>query len=295
MRLSSRLSDKSKNHGEIESFIDWDKYTISPEEETEEVRLLSAGDFLEIQIGTITLPFYSKICRDSISFVSPKRLHCLIINNNMISIDCQLQCMDYDKDNPLCQNCNHCVQAWFLVGADDIFASSPNVHVIKQNFKLPEHIKLPIETEDKFSEWLGKAEIAYRERLGAGAVIYLRSILEQITIEVGNDAGVDIYQSNGRTKPFNQVLQAVDAQCSIIPTIYSDNGYKLFRRLSNIAHGNSDEETALREYEPLRRLVVGIMDNVKKKEEEIKNNAELKKALDAIGFSNGGEQSEQTE
>ena len=29
--------------------------------------------------------------------------------------------------------------------------------------------------------------------------------------------------------------------------------------------------------------------------EEIKNNAELKKALDAIGFSNGGEQSEQTE
>lgn len=32
--------------------------------------------------------------------------------------------------------------------------------------------------------------------------------------------------------------------------------------------------------------------NVKKKEEEIKNNAELKKALDAIGFSNGGEQSE---
>ena len=74
--------------------------------------------------------------------------------------------------------------------------------------------------------------------------------------------------------------------------IYSDNGYELFRRLSNIAHGNADEDTALREYEHLRRLVVGIMDNVKKKEEEIKNNAELKKALGAIGFVNGGEQSE---
>lgn len=295
MRLSSRLSDKSKNHGEIESFIDWDRYTIIPEEETEEVRLLSAGDFIEIQIGTIMLPFYSTVCHDSVSFGSPKKLHCLIINDKMISIDCQLRCVDYDKSSQQCENCPYCVQAWFLVGADDVFAATPNVYVIKQNFKLPEHIKLPIETEDKFSEWLGKAEIAYRERLGAGAVIYLRSILEQITIEVGNDAGVDIYQSNGRTKPFNQVLQAVDAQCSIIPTIYSDNGYKLFRRLSNIAHGNSDEETALREYEPLRRLVVGIMDNVKKKEEEIKNNAELKKALDAIGFSNGGEQSEQTE
>lgn len=292
MRLSSRLSDKSKNHGEIESFIDWEKYTIVPEEETEVVRLISPGDFLEIQIGTITLPFYSTICRDSVSFISPKRLHCLIINSAMISIDCQLQCMDYDEDNPSCQNCNHCVQSWFLVGADDIFASSPNIHVIKQNFKLPDHIKLPIETEDKYSEWLGKAEIAYKERLGAGAVIYLRSILEQITIEVGNDAGVDIYQPNGRTKPFNQVLQAVDAQCSIIPTIYSDNGYNLFQKLSNIAHGNSDEDTALREYEPLRRLVVGVIENVKKKEEEIKNNTEIKKALDTIGFSNRGEQSE---
>lgn len=292
MRLSSRLSDKSKDHGEIESFIDWEKYTIAPEEETEDVRLISPGDFLEIQIGTITLPFYSTICRDSVSFISPKKLHCLIINSTMISIDCQLQCVDYEAGSQLCENCNHSVQAWFLVGADDIFVSAPNVHVIKQNFKLPEHIKLPIETEDKYSEWLGKAEIAYKERLGAGAVIYLRSILEQITIEVGNDAGVDIYQSNGRTKPFNQVLQAVDAQCSIIPTIYSDNGYKLFQKLSEIAHGNADEDTALREYEPLRRLVVGVIENVKKKEEEIKNNAEIKKALDAIGFSNGGEQSE---
>ena len=44
MRLSSRLSDKSKNHGEIESFIDWEKYTISPEE-SEDLQLISAGEF----------------------------------------------------------------------------------------------------------------------------------------------------------------------------------------------------------------------------------------------------------
>ncbi len=291
MRLSSRLSDKSKNHGEIESFIDWEKYTISPEE-SEDLQLISAGDFIEIQIGKITLPFYSTKCNDSVSFVSPQKLHCLIINDKMISIDCQLQCMDYDDSNQACKECNHCIQAWFLVGADDIFAATPNVYLIKQNFKLPENIKLPVETEDKFVEWLAKAEIAHKERLGAGSVIYLRSILEQITIKVGNDAGVDIYQPNGRTKPFNQVLQAVDAQCSIIPTIYSDNGYKLFQKLSEIAHGNSDENTALKEYEPLRRLVVGVIENVRKNEEEIKRNAEIKKALAAIGFSNGGEQSE---
>ncbi len=291
MRLSSRLSDKSKNHGEIESFIDWEKYTISPEE-AEDLQLISAGDFIDIQIGKITLPFYSTKCNDIVSFVSPKNLHCLIISEKMISIDCQLQCMDYDDSNQACKECSHCIQSWFLVGADDIFSATPNVYLIKQNFKLPENIKLPVETEDKFTEWLEKAEIAHKERLGAGSVIYLRSILEQITIKVGNDAGVDIYQPNGRTKPFNQVLQAVDAQCSIIPTIYSDNGYKLFQKLSEIAHGNSDEETALKEYEPLRRLVVGVIENVRKNEEEIKRNAEIKKALAAIGFSNGGEQSE---
>lgn len=107
MRLSSRLSDKSENHGEIESFIDWDQYTTSPEEETEDVRLISAGDFIEIQIGKIILPFYSTVCKDSVSFVSPRKLHCLIINNQMISIDCELQHL-LRKTNRVClRSCQH--------------------------------------------------------------------------------------------------------------------------------------------------------------------------------------------
>ena len=173
---------------------------------------------------------------------------------------------------------------------DDIFANAPNVKVIRQSFKLPEQIRLPIEMEDKFSEWLGKAEIAYRERLGAGAVIYLRSIFEKVTHEVGLNAGVEIYKNNGKAKPFEQVLKAVDAQCSIIPAIYSQNGYDLFSKLSEIAHGNSDEATALKEYESLRRLVVGIIENVKRKNEELKNNTEIQRALNEIGFNNGGEE-----
>ena len=289
MRLSSRLSDKSKSNGEVEAFIDWDKYTTNPEDEIDEVHLLSAGDFVEIQIGKITLPFYSTICDDSVSFISPKRLHCLIVSDTMISIDCQLRCMDYDEENPKCRSCTPCVQAWFLVGVDDLSASAPSVNIVKQNFKLPDAIKLPIETADKFSEWLGKAEIAYRERLGAGAIIYLRSAFERITLEVGDKAGIAVYKPNGKSKPFDQVIKAVDEQCSIVPVIYSDNRYELFQKLSNIAHGNSDEETALQSYEPLRRLVVGVIENVKKKEEEIKNNEEIRKALEAIGFSDGGD------
>lgn len=292
MRLSTRLSDKNKNFGEIESFIDWGKYTISPEEESEELQLISNGDFIEIQIGKISLPFYSTQCNDCVNFDSPLKLHCLIVNKSMVSIDCELHCTAYDKNSSLCQNCNHCVQAWFLVEADDIFASSPEINVIKQNFKLPGNIKLPIETEDKFTEWLAKAEIAHKERLGAGAIIYLRSILERITIEVGDSAGVEIRKRSGSMKPFEQVIAAVDNECSIVPAIYSENGYELFRRLSNIAHGNSDEETALNEYEPLRRLVVGIMDNIRRKEEEIQNNAEIRVALEAIGFNNEDGQDE---
>ena len=290
MRLSSRLSDKDKNHGEVESFIDFEKYTFVKEEATDEIAYISAGDFIEIQIGTINLPFYSTICADSNSFVSPKKLHCLIINEKMISIDCQLKCTDYDIGNPKCQKCNPFIQAWFLVEVDDIFANAPNVKVIRQSFKLPEQIRLPIEMEDKFSEWLGKAEIAYRERLGAGAVIYLRSIFEKVTHEVGLNAGVEIYKNNGKAKPFEQVLKAVDAQCSIIPAIYSQNGYDWFSKLSEIAHGNSDEATALKEYESLRRLVVGIIENVKRKNEELKNNTEIQRALNEIGFNNGGEE-----
>lgn len=292
MRLSSRLSDKSKNNGEIESFIDWEKYTTDEGEETEDIHFITSGDFIEIQIGTITLPFYSNLCKDTNSFISPKKLHCLIINKDMFSIDCQLKCMDYDKNNPICKKCNPCVQAWFLVGIDDIRNMNPIVNVIKQSFKLSKEIKLPIEMEDTISEWLGKAEIAYKERLGAGAIIYLRSAYEQITFEVGRKAGVNIYKSNGKSRPFEQVIRAVDNECSIIPVIYSQNRYELFRKLSEIAHGKVDEEKALKAYEPLRSLVVGIIENVRKKDEEIKKNSEIKKALQQIGFNNGGDDDE---
>lgn len=289
MRLSSRLSDRDKNHGEVESFIDSDRYTSIKEEETDEIVYISSGDFIEIQIGTINLPFYSTICQDSNSFISPKKLHCLIINEKMISIDCQLKCTDYDTENPKCRKCNPYVQAWFLIEVDDIFANTPNVNLVKQNFKLPENIKLNIEIADKYSEWLAKAEIAHKERLGAGAIIYLRSTFEKITHEVGLSAGVEIRGKNGKILNFREVLQRVDSKCSIIPPIYAENGYDLFTKLSEIAHGNSNEMTALKEYEPLRRLVIGIIENVRRKNEEIKNNAEIQKALLDAGLADGGD------
>jgi len=292
MRLSSILSDINKKYGEVESFINNEKYTFLEEEATDEIMFISSGDVIEIEIGTINLSFFSTICDDSIIFASDKKLHCLIVNSKLISIDCDLKCTDYDICNENCKLCNPYVQTWFLVESDDIFANTQKVKLIKQNYKLPEHIKLPIEIEDKYTEWLAKAEIAYKERLGAGAIIYLRAIFEKITHEVGFNAGVGIHKSNGKAKPFDQVLKVVDAQCSIIPIVYSQNGYDLFSRLSEIAHGNSNETTALKEYEALRRLVVGVIENIKKKNEDIKNNLEIRKALNEIGFADGGEEVE---
>ena len=91
-----------------------------------------------------------------------------------------------------------------------------------------------------------------------------------------------------QNKSFEQYLVSVDSVCKIIPEQYSQNGYDLFRKLSNIAHGNSDEETALKEYAALKCLITAIIENVKKKQAEIKNNQEIQRALIEIGFAERG-------
>lgn len=288
-RLGTILSNSDKSFGEVQPFINYEKYTSPDGDLDEGLICLENGDFVEIDIGRINLPFFSIKCQDTVIFKSEQTLHCLIISNKMISIDCDLFCDNRNEHNEKCLNCQSNVQSWFLIEADNIFSNSPKVNLVKKNHKLSNDVMLPIEVGDKYTEWLTKADIAYKERLGAGAVIYLRSVFEKITHEVGLSAGIEIYKTNLKPKPFDQVLKAVDEQCSIIPVIYSQNGYDLFSKLSEIAHGNSDEANALKEYEALRRLVVGVIENVKKKKQEIENNSEIQDALNAIGFSDGGE------
>ena len=145
---------------------------------------------------------------------------------------------------------------------------------------------------DRYSEWLAKAEIAHHNRLGAGAAIYLRSVFETLVNEIGEENGIEKTFVNKwnkeQYKSFEQYLVSVDSVCKIIPEQYSENGYNLFRKLSNIAHGNCDEDTALKEYEALKCLVIGIIENVKRKRAEIKNNEEIQKALIEIGFAERG-------
>lgn len=287
MRLSTVLSEYQNNTlREVESIIDKDKYYDPDEVMFDENRSpVHNGTILNIDIGTIVIHFFCSIRNDTVTYKTQSHeLHCLVINNKLISIDCTLDCIESDA----CNNCSKSIQAWFLVEADYIFSDKPIVRIVKYNFKVLDNIKFMYETLDSYSEWFAKADYAYRERLGAGSVIYLRSIFENLTKTLGDKEQVsEMYNKAGKMKPFEQILAAVDKQCSIIPDLYKKDGYNLFRKLSEIAHGNTDEQTALDNYPDLRRLVKGVVDNVNRKREEIVASNEIKYALANIGLSNG--------
>ena len=135
-----------------------------------------------------------------------------------------------------------------------------------------------------FTELLEKSKRAARDHLGAGAIVYLRKILERVTHQAADAEGIPWKKSNGKPKPFKEVLELVDSQCSIIPREFSENGYKLFGELSDVVHGDYNEETALLKFDALYRLVIGVIENVK-------NNKEMMEAIGKLGW-NGGERSE---
>jgi hypothetical protein len=65
--------------------------------------------------------------------------------------------------------------------------------------------------------------------------------------------------------------------CSIIPREFSSNRYKLYQDLSNVIHGDFDEQLGLQKFEALNRLVIGVIEN-------IKNNVELMQAIGILGW-----------
>ena len=74
-------------------------------------------------------------------------------------------------------------------------------------------------------------------------------------------------------------------KCHIIPKEFSETGYRLFSELSEVVHGNSDEETSLKKYSALKRLVIGILDNVKNNETLIKNSEEILQKIRELGWN----------
>lgn len=259
-------------------FIDIKKYFYSEYEiqDDEEMIGLNNGDFVEIDAGRIALNFYCKTCEDSRTFMSPERLHALIINKNLISIDAFLQC-------PVCKNE---IQVWFLLEVQDMFTEEPKVKILKRTEKLSNNVsELPDNSFGIYTDLLEKAMRASREGFGAGTIIYLHKVFEQVISEVAKASNISATYSKGKRKTFKDLLTEVDAKCAIVPSEFSNNGYKLFGKLSDVVHGEYDEEIALEKFSAFYRLVTGIIENIKSKEE-------FRSAQQALGLYEGGEKNE---
>lgn len=234
---------------------------------------LAAGKQRKIQAGKVLLNYFCKNCMELRTFYSGEDIYCIGVNEHLVSIDCVLNC-----------HCGASVQIWFLVDCDgDIRGRAPDIRILKRSEKLSNDVLLDKARYGELSELLEKAQRAHRDRLGAGAMVYLRKIFEQITEQTAKAAGIPCSHNNGRRKPFKTLLEEVDRQCSIIPREFSENGYRLFGELSDIVHGEYNEDLALVRYESLHRLIIGVLDNVK-------NNNELMNAIGSLGWNDRGEQ-----
>ena len=116
----------------------------------------------------------------------------------------------------------------------DIYSQAPDIRVLKRTERLTENVLLGRGKYDDFSELLEKADRAYRDELGAGAIVYLRKVLERITFQTAEAIDIETKNKNGKHRPFKEILVKVDKECSIIPKEFSENGYKLFSELSEI-------------------------------------------------------------
>jgi len=219
------------------------------------------------------LNFYCRKCEDARTFISDEKLYCIGVNKHLISIDTVLRC----------SRCDSTVQMWFLIESNgDIAGNSPEVRIIKRCERLSDNVLIYDERYDDFSELLENAQKAYRNGLGAGSIVYLRKILERITKQTADASGLNTKKANGRRKTFKELLREVDTECSIIPKEFTENGYRLFGELSDVVHGDYDEKLGLQKYRALRRLIIGILDNVK-------NNKEMMTAIGALGWNDEGE------
>lgn len=232
-------------------------------------RRVAWGQQRLVAVGRVVRNHYCLSCGDTRSFVSGEKLSCLIAGEETVSIDVALRC----------SGCESGAEAWFIVGCgDDLYSPAPEVYLqrfTENRRDVAGGHGLRVEQIDDLFE---RAQIAFDGRLGAGAMIYLRKIFEALTTQTAEAIGVPTAHENGRRRDFRSLLQDVDAQSRIIPPEFSENGYTLFSELSEIIHGDADELRALEKYEPCRKLILGIVNN-------IRNRDEFEKAITSLGWN----------
>lgn len=261
MRLSDVLSKPIQNeYLQVDGFLQGKKGNI--------------GQQVDLSVGNIALNYFCSKCDDLRTFYSKGKLMSIFVDENTISVDSVLEC----------GACRSRTQVWFLVHSEnDITSITPKVKIINLGRHLSDNVAIHSSKYGEYSVLLDKAELAYNNNLGAGAIIYLRKIYEKITIYTAQKMNIPYDQyEGGNPKNFRALLEKVDEQCNIIPIEFKQNRYDLFRKLSGLIHGTCDEKLGLQYYEALNRLIIGILDG-------ISNREELKSALTQLGIDDGGE------
>lgn len=260
MRLSSVLSDAVlRELFQIEPFLGKTK--------------AKWGTSKPIEVGTVTRQYYCEDCESVRPFNSAKKLNCLVAGPDLVSIDVVLKCVD----------CKNTVENWFLLRcADDLFGQAPSVSLVHRNEHLGTSVKALGPNTEQMQDLLDRADLGRRVGLAAGSLIYLRKHFEITTHTAAIGAGVNLRTKNKKRRNFADILKEVDKKTRIIPHEFSDDGYRLFSELSEVVHGDANEEMALRKFPALRRLVVGVFENVK-------NNSEFAEATNELGWNLKGE------
>ncbi len=259
MRLSEVLTRAPKTESlQVENFLGFKR--------------IGCGKNKKVEIGRVFQNYYCLACDNLQTYQSDISLNCLIAGVDIVSFDVVLQC----------PRCGASVEAWYLVKCqDDLFARNPTMYLVRYTDNRRGAARGIGEGAGEFEDLLDQAQVAYSDRLGAGAMIYLRKIFEMVTSQVAIKAGIATTLDNGRRKSFKSLLEEVDRGHQIIPSKFSENGYRLFSELSDVIHGDSDEEDALRKYLPCRQLVLSVVKNVKA-------NDDIAGAIDNLGWDVSG-------
>ena len=171
-------------------------------------RPLGWGRTTTINAGQVALNFRCRKCCDVRTFISGSKLSCLVVGEGQLSIDVTLKCFI----------CLATVEAWFLVASEGgFYTSAPAVRLERYIENLRGCADRLEANSGPFADLLSRAQSAFELGLGAGSMVYLRKILEMVTHEVAEIAGVSITTTSGKRRPFKDVLQDVNEKRSIVP------------------------------------------------------------------------------
>ncbi|MCM1173226.1 MAG: hypothetical protein NC393_14005 [Clostridium sp.] len=166
------------------------------------------GQQVDLTVGNIALNYFCSECDDLRTYCSNGKLTAIFVDKDTISIDAVLEC----------GACKNCTQVWYLIHLEgDITFGAPKIRILKLSKHLSEKVAIYGTKYGEYSSLLDKAELAYNNNLGTGAIIYLR-IYEKIIIRTAQQMNIQYQQyEGGNPKNFRELLEEVDKQCSIIP------------------------------------------------------------------------------